>query len=74
MDGTAARVLDYSAIWVHPDGSSDMLEHEILRIQAQEEIGRESEQPPPTGLVLHLRVIKPDGRSSSPSRSQGSRR
>ena len=31
MDGTAARVLDYSAIWVHDDGSSEMLEHEIQR-------------------------------------------
>ena len=61
MDGVAARVLDYAAVWVHPDASSDMLEHEILRIQSQEAIGQESEQQPPTGLVLRLRVIKPDG-------------
>ncbi len=61
MDGNAARVLDYSALWVHPDAESEMLEHEILRIQSQEAIGEESEQSPPTGLVLHLRVIKPDG-------------
>ncbi len=61
MDGNAARVLDYSAVWVHPDASSEMLEHEILRIQSQEAIGQEAEQPPPTGLVLNLRVIKPDG-------------
>jgi tetratricopeptide (TPR) repeat protein len=71
MDGTAARVLDYSALWIHPDGSSDMLEHEILRIQAQEEIGRESEQAPPTGIVLHLRVIKPDGRELEPEPVEG---
>ena len=71
MDGTAARVLDYSALWVHPDGSSDMLEHEIVRIQSQEEIGRESEQQQPTGLVLHLRVIKPDGRVLEPEPVQG---
>ena len=38
-----------------------MLEHEILRIQSQEAIGEQAEQAPPTGLVLHLRVIKPDG-------------
>ena len=61
MDGTAARVLDYAALWVHPDAASDMLEHEILRIQSQEAIGEQAEQPSPTGLILHLRVIKPDG-------------
>ncbi len=71
MEGTAARVLDYSALWVHPDGSSDMLEHEILRIQAQEEIGRESEQAPPTGIILHLRVIKPDGTQLEPEPVEG---
>ena len=61
MEGNAARVLDYAALWVHPDGSSEMLEHEILRMQSQEAIGQESEQKPPDGLVLRLRVIKPDG-------------
>jgi cellulose synthase operon protein C len=61
MDGTAARILDYAATWVHPDGSSEMLEHEILRMQSQEAVGKEAEQPPPGGLVLNLRVIKPDG-------------
>ncbi|MGH7327190.1 MAG: tetratricopeptide repeat protein, partial [Polyangiaceae bacterium] len=61
MDGNAARVLDYSALWVHPDGSSEMLEHEIQRMQSQEAIGKEAEQAPPEGLVLRLRVIKPDG-------------
>ncbi len=71
MDGTAARVLDYSALWVHPDGSSDMLEHEILRIQSQEEIGRESEQQQPAGLVLRIRVIKPDGTQLEPEPVEG---
>lgn len=61
MDGTAARILDYAATWVHPDGSSEMLEHEILRMQSQEAVGKEAEQQPPGGLVLNLRVIKPDG-------------
>jgi tetratricopeptide (TPR) repeat protein len=61
MDGNAARILDYAAVWVHPDGSSEMLEHEILRMQSQEAVGQESEQNPPDGMVLHLRVIKPDG-------------
>lgn len=66
MDGTAARVLDYAAIWVHDDGSSEMLEHEIQRIQSQEAINSESETEPPNGLVLHLRVIKPDGHVLEP--------
>ena len=66
MDGTAARVLDYSAIWVHADGSSEMLEHEIQKLQSQEAINTESETEPPTGLVLRLRVIKPDGRVLEP--------
>ena len=61
MEGTAARVFDYAATWVHPDGSSEMLEHEILRMQSQEAVTKEAEQPPPGGLVLNLRVIKPDG-------------
>jgi tetratricopeptide (TPR) repeat protein len=66
MDGTAARVLDYAAIWAHDDGSSEMLEHEIQKIQSQEAINSESETEPPNGLVLHLRVIKPDGRVLEP--------
>ncbi len=71
MDGNAARVLDYAATWVHPDGSSEMLEHEILRIQSQEAIGQESEQARPSGLVLHLRVIKPDGSILEPEAVTG---
>jgi tetratricopeptide (TPR) repeat protein len=66
MDGTAARVLDYAAIWVHDDGSSEMLEHEIQKIQSQEAINSESETEPPSGLPLHLRVIKADGRVLEP--------
>lgn len=61
MDGTAARILDYAAVWVHSDGSSEMLEHEIVRMQSQEAVDKEAEQKPPDGLVLRLRVIKPDG-------------
>jgi cellulose synthase operon protein C len=66
MDGTAARVLDYSAIWVHDDGSSEMLEHEIQKVQSEEAVHNESETEPPAGLVLHLRVVKPDGRVLEP--------
>jgi predicted Zn-dependent protease len=66
MEGTAARVLDYAATWVHDDGSSEMLEHEIQKIQSQEAVNSEAEVEPPTGLVLHLRVIKGDGRIFEP--------
>lgn len=61
MDGNAARVLDYAAVWVHSDGSSEMLEHTVFRMQSQEAVDREAEQNVPEGLVLNLRVIKPDG-------------
>ncbi len=61
MEGNAARVLDYSTLWVHPDGSSRMLEHELIRIQSQEAIGKMAEQKLPDGLLLKMRVIKKDG-------------
>ncbi len=61
LPGTAARVLDYSAFWIHPDASSRMLEHEIVRIQSAEAIREFAEYDPPDGLMLHLRVIKKDG-------------
>jgi hypothetical protein len=35
-------------------------------VQSQEAIAAESETPPPAGLVLHLRVVKPDGRVLEP--------
>jgi len=71
MEGTAARVLDYATLWVKKDGSSQMLEHEILRIQSQEAIGQESEQRPPTGFTLKLRVIKPSGKILEPEPVSG---
>jgi tetratricopeptide (TPR) repeat protein len=71
MDGIAARVLDYSALMVHEDGSSEMLEHEIMRIQSQEAIGKESEQKRPDGLVLRFRVVKPDGHVLEPQEVAG---
>jgi hypothetical protein len=43
-----------------------MLEHEIMRIQSQEVITKEAEQRPPTGLVLRVRVLKPDGKVLEP--------
>jgi tetratricopeptide (TPR) repeat protein len=66
LDGTSARILDYGAIWVHDDGSSDMLEHEIQKIQSQEAINAEAEAELPTGLILRMRVVKADGRVLEP--------
>ncbi len=66
LPGTAARVLDYSAVWVHADGSSRMLEHEIVRIQSAEAIRDMAEQQVRPGLTLHFRVLKQDGRSLEP--------
>jgi hypothetical protein len=71
MEGNAARVLDYSAIWIHPDGSSRMLEHELIRIQSQEAIGKMAEQKLPNGLLLKMRVIKKDGAILEPELVSG---
>ena len=69
--GTAARVLDYAVVWVHADGSSRMLEHEIIRVQSAEAIAEMAEQELKPGLTLHLRVIKKDGRFLEPEPVEG---
>ena len=71
LPGTAARVLDYSALWVHGDGSARMLEHEIICIQSREGIEQHAEQRLPRGLVLRLRTIKKDGRVLEPEFVEG---
>jgi len=71
LPGTAARILDYSAFWIHADASSRMLEHEIVRIQSAEAVREFSEYRPPDGLILHLRVLKKDGRSLQPEMVEG---
>ncbi len=72
LDGTAARVLDYSALWVHSDGSARMLEHEIIRVQSQEAIGKLAEQHIPQGaLPLRMRVLKKNGQTLEPERVEG---
>lgn len=71
LSGTAARVLDYSALWIHDDGSSRLLEHEIVRIQSAEAIGDMAEQPLRAGTFLKLRVIKKDGSILEPELVQG---
>lgn len=67
----AARVLDYSAMWVHENGVARMLEHEIIRIQSREAIEEHAEQRVPRGLVLQLRTIKKDGRVLEPELVEG---
>ncbi len=72
QEGTAARVLDYATLWIHGDGSARMLEHEIIRVQSQEAIGKLAEQRVPQGaLVLRMRVLKKDGRVLEPERVPG---
>ncbi|MBI4951432.1 MAG: hypothetical protein HY908_05330 [Myxococcales bacterium] len=61
LPGTAARVLDYAVVWVRPDGSARMLEHEIVRVQSRDAVTAHAEQKLPAGLVLHARTIKKDG-------------
>ncbi len=64
--GTAARVLDYSALWIHANGSARMLEHEVLFMQSPEAIRDNTEQKIPRGKLLKIRVIKADGRTFEP--------
>jgi tetratricopeptide (TPR) repeat protein len=66
MEGNAVRVLDYSVLWAHPDGSARMLEHEIVRVQSEESIRNMAEQNVPNGLALRLRVIKKNGKVLEP--------
>jgi len=71
LPGTAARVLDYSTIWIHADGTARMLEHEIINIQSREGIAEHAEQQVPRGLVLKLRTVKKDGRVLEPEFVEG---
>jgi cellulose synthase operon protein C len=66
LQGTAARILDYSALWIHADASARMLEHEVVRIQSAEAVREFSEYSPPNGIILHLRVVKKDGTTLEP--------
>jgi hypothetical protein len=66
LPGHAARVLDYAALWVSPDGSARMLEHEIIRVQSREGIAKHAEQQVPRGIVLRMRTIKSDGHIFEP--------
>lgn len=71
LPGTAARVLDYAAIWVHADGGSRMLDHQVIRIQSAEAVSEMAEQPIGDGLILRMRVIKKDGRILEPELVEG---
>jgi tetratricopeptide (TPR) repeat protein len=71
LPGTAARVLDYAAFWVHADGSSRMLEHELIRVQSAEAISTMAEQQLQNGLILHMRVIKKGGKVLEPELIEG---
>ncbi|MEI9941603.1 MAG: hypothetical protein WDO69_30680 [Pseudomonadota bacterium] len=71
LPGTAARVLDYAAFWIHADGSSRMLEHELIKVQSAEAISTMAEQQLQNGLILHMRVIKKDGKVLEPELIEG---
>lgn len=71
LGGTAARVLDYSAVWAHADGSSRLLEHEIIRVQSAEAISDMAEQPLRGGVFLKLRVRKKNGSVLEPELVSG---
>lgn len=71
LEGTAARVLDYMTTWVRSDGSSRLLEHEIVRIQSAEAISQFAEQNVGEGIILKARVIKKDGTILEPELVQG---
>jgi tetratricopeptide (TPR) repeat protein len=71
LPAAAARVLDYSAMWVHESGVARMLEHEIIFIQSREAIEEHAEQRVPRGLVLKLRTVKKDGRVLEPEIVEG---
>ena len=71
LAGNAARVLDYAVVWVHEDGSSRMLEHEIVRIQSAEAQKQFAESGRLDGLVLKVRVVKADGRLLEPEQVAG---
>lgn len=68
---SAARVLDYGVLWVLADGSSRLLEHEIVRMQSDEGVAAWAEHRQLGGLVLNLRVIKQDGRMLEPEVVEG---
>ncbi len=69
--GNAARVLDYSAMWIHADGTARMLEHEILHMQSHEAIAEHAEQQLPRGTLLRIRTIKRDGTILEPELVSG---
>lgn len=61
LDANAARVLDYMVAWIHADGTTRMLEHEIVQIRSAEAVRRFAEQDLGSGIVLEARVIKQGG-------------
>lgn len=61
LDANAARVLDYMVAWIHSDGTTRMLEHEIVRLQSAEAVRRFAEQDLGSGVVLKARVLKREG-------------
>ena len=70
-EGSAERILDYGVMWIRSDGTSQFLEHVIVRVNSREAIAGLSKVQPRTGRALHLRVLKKDGRQLEPQRVAG---
>lgn len=69
-DASHVLVLDYMAVRLHEDGSSEELVHQIYRVQSEEAIEQLGQLSLP-GYVLTLRSIKPDGRRLEPDAIAG---
>jgi tetratricopeptide (TPR) repeat protein len=71
-DGPKVLVLDYTVVYVCPDGSTLELTHNIIRLQSEEAVDQEGEfRPPDDAQLLTLRTVKADGRRLEPDEIQG---
>jgi cellulose synthase operon protein C len=68
----AVLILDRTVEQLHPDGSREILTHNIVRVQSKEGIDRWGEVSVPSGAeLLRLRTIKSDGRVLQPESISG---
>ena len=64
---SAVRLLDHGAVQVFADGGAVERVHTVARVLDKKGISRFGEaQIPPDAEILHLRTIKPDGRTLEP--------
>ena len=64
---SAVRLLDHGAVQIYPDGGAVERVHSVVRVLDKKGISRFGEaRLPGDAEVLHLRTIKPDGRTLEP--------